>query len=187
MFKKSYLVKVPSDSRIYVNSQKRILLIKSNFNESLLKIKNDNLKLLKIKNKKNFLSIVSKSKKNKNLKTLYKKNLLNIKKLFFNTISKNWKKLKLQGIGYKFSIISNKHVNILHLKLGYSHSVYVKLPNFIIVKLTNNNVLFLQSNSIEKLLLVSELIKNCKRPDPYKGKGILYVNENINLKIGKKS
>jgi len=187
MFKKSYLVKVPSDLKIYVNSKKKIVLVKNDRSEGLLKIKNENLKLLKIKNNKKFISIVSNSKKNKNLKILYKKNLLNIKRLCFDIISKSWKKLKLQGIGYKFSIISNKHVNILHLKLGYSHSVYVKLPNYITVKLTKNNVLFLQSNSIEKLLLVSELIKNCKRPDPYKGKGILYVNENISLKIGKKS
>lgn len=167
--------------------KKKTVLVKSGYNEGLLKIKNNNLKLLKIKNNKNFISIVSNPKNNKNLKILYKKNLLNIKRLCFDTISKSWKKLKLQGIGYKFSIISNKHVNILHLKLGYSHSIYVKLPNYVTVKLTNNNVLFLQSNSIEKLFLVSELIKNCKRPDPYKGKGILYVNENINLKLGKKS
>lgn len=189
MFKKSFLIKIPCSLKVYINPEKNFLLVKNEYNTGLLKIKSNHLKLFKIKNERNFILILPNFNKNqkKTLKFFHKESVSNIKRLFIDVISKSWKKLKLQGIGYKFSIISNKDENILHLKLGYSHSIYFKLPDYITVKLTNNNVLFLYSNSIEKLTFVSELIKNCKRPDPYKGKGISYVNENINLKLGKKS
>ena len=101
--------------------------------------------------------------------------------------SKRCKKSRLNSISYKISIIQHKLTSIIHLKLGYSHSVYFKLPDYIKAKITKNNILFLFGNSIEKLSFIAGLIKNCKRPDPYKGKGILYVGENINLKVGKKS
>ena len=114
----------------------------------------------------------------------YKKDFVRLKRLIFDVSYKSFRKLKLQGIGYKFSIISDK---IINLKLGFSHNIYFKLPEYVTIKLTKNNTLFLFSDSTEKLVTISESIKRCKRPDPYKGKGVLYENEKIQFKIGKKS
>jgi len=176
MLKKSFLIKIPKIISIYVDSKKGFLVIKNGSNSFLLKT--FNFRLIKIRNKIEFLYIVENNSKS------YTKYFRKLKKLIFDVSYKSFRKLKLQGIGYKFSIISN---NLIHLKLGFSHSIYFKLPEYITAKLTKNNILFLFSDSTEKLVLISESIKNCKIPDPYKGKGILYVNEKINLKIGKKS
>jgi large subunit ribosomal protein L6 len=132
-------------------------------------------------NKTEFLHILSYNQKNYN----YKESIATLKRVLIEVSFKSFKRLKLNGIGYKFIIISKLNT-IIHLKLGYSHSIYFKLPESVTAKLTKNNVLFLLSNSNEKLLTVSEAIRSCKIPDPYKGKGIMYANEKINLKLGKK-
>jgi len=184
MFKKSCLIKIPKNVSIYIDSQKKLCLLRNNGNNSLINVNFDVLRFIKIKNKREFIYINPVHRANE---TLYKDSVLSFKRALTDISSNSCKKLKLKGIGYKVSIIKNEVNNVIHLKLGYSHSIYFKLPQYVAAKLTKNNVLFLFSNSAEKLSLVAELIKNCKRPDPYKGKGILYVNEKLNLKVGKKS
>ena len=176
MLKKSSLIKIPKKTSIYIIPKKKILVIKSGSNSFILK--NFNFSLIKIKNKTEFLYIRHNDYKN------YKKDFVRLKRLIFDVSYKSFRKLKLQGIGYKFSIISDK---IINLKLGFSHNIYFKLPEYVTIKLTKNNTLFLFSDSTEKLVTISESIKRCKRPDPYKGKGVLYENEKIQFKIGKKS
>ena len=186
MFKKSSIIKIPKNIKIYIDLKKKVYLLKNNNNIRLVKINFDIFKL--IKNKKEFIYLTPILFNNNKLKKKhYKESLFYLKRILKDISFKSCKKLKLNGIGYKISIIENTINNIIHFKLGYSHSIYFKLPSHVTVKLTKNNVLFLFSNSTEKLSLVSGLIKNCKKPDPYKGKGILYVNEKLTLKVGKKS
>ena len=172
-------VKIPKNISIYIHPKKKFLLIKSNYNKVLIKI---NFIVFKVmRNNIEFLHILSYNQKNLN----HKKSVTVLKRALIEVSFKSFKRLKLNGIGYKFSIIP-KLSSIIHLKLGYSHSVYFKLPEYVTAKLTKNNILFLFSNSNEKLLTIAEAIKSCKIPDPYKGKGIMYINEKINLKVGKK-
>lgn len=174
-----HCIKIPKNLIIYTYPKKNILLIKSRHNKALIKI---NFPVFKtMTNKIEFLHILSYNQKNYN----YKESIATLKRVLIEVSFKSFKRLKLNGIGYKFIIISKLNT-IIHLKLGYSHSIYFKLPESVTAKLTKNNVLFLLSNSNEKLLTVSEAIRSCKIPDPYKGKGIMYANEKINLKLGKK-
>jgi len=189
MFKKSFFVKIPKDINIYIDLKKKYFLIQSIFNKKLVKINSEILKVIKTENKIVFLYVTDFFSSNRKsiIKKRQKEILLILKRMLIDASSKSCRKLKLHGIGYKISIIQNNFGNIIHLKLGYSHSIYFKLPVNITAKITKNNILFLFGNSSEKLSLVAGLIKNYKKPDPYKGKGILYVGEKINLKLGKKS
>lgn len=166
-------IKIPKNVVIYIHQKKNFLLVKSSHNQVLIKI--DDYIFKSIKNKTEFLHIVPDNRET----------LAQIKKSIIAVSFKNFRRLKLKGIGYKCVIIS-KVSTVLHFKLGYSHSVYFKLPKDVTAKLTKNNILFLFSNSFEKLCTISEAIKNCKTPDPYKGKGIMYVDDKIKLKVGKK-
>ena len=166
-------IKIPKNVVIYIHQKKNFLLIKSSHNQVLIKI--DGYVFKSRKEKIEFLHILPDKKET----------LALIKRSIIEVSFKNFRRLKLNGIGYKCLIIS-KESTVLHFKLGYSHSVYFKLPKDVTAKLTKNNILFLFSNSLEKLFTISEAIKNCKIPDPYKGKGIMYVNDKIKLKVGKK-
>ena len=95
------------------------------------------------------------------------------------------KKLKFIGLGYKFFLIDSK-LNLLHLKLGYSHSVYFHVPSNIILNFNKNTILYFKGNEYYILTQILSRIKTNKIPDLYKGKGILYENEMIKLKKGKK-
>jgi len=78
--------------------------------------------------------------------------------------------------------------NILKLKLGYSHSVYFEIPELSLIRTYSrrpfNGLAFLTFNS--NVLVFPELIAAAKRPDSYKGKGIIYLNQVLKLKKSKK-
>lgn len=95
------------------------------------------------------------------------------------------KELELVGVGYRAS----NNGNVLELSLGYSHAIYVVLPKEI--KLTtkterNSNPLITLESADKALLgLVCTKIRSFRKPEPYKGKGVLYVGEQIRRKSGK--
>lgn len=189
MFKQSSFVKVPSDIRVYADLKTQYLLLQNTNTKKLIKL---NSKVIPIKNKKKvnylYISTCFLFKNKKKVNGQQKSISLFFKKVFKEMVFKSSRKLNLNGVGYKILITENSLNNcILHFKLGYSHSVYLKLPKDIIVKLNKSNSLFLFSSSIKKLTLISSLIKKCKSPDVYKGKGFLYEYERLTLKIGKKS
>jgi large subunit ribosomal protein L6 len=90
--------------------------------------------------------------------------------------------LILKGIGYKAFIENNN----LILKLGYSHNIIINIPQNIKIINQSNNLIF---NSTDFIYLTQfvHYIKSFKKPEPYKGKGILLKNEKILKKEGKKS
>jgi len=93
--------------------------------------------------------------------------------------------LKLIGIGYKIFPIDNIK-NLYQFKLGFSHSIYYKVPNNINVFIKKNTLIYLSGSSIKNVTQLASNIRSYKKPEPYKGKGILYHNETIKLKQGKK-
>nr|YP_003795321.1 ribosomal protein L6 [Chromera velia]ADJ66563.1 ribosomal protein L6 [Chromera velia] len=74
---------------------------------------------------------------------------------------------------------------ILQLELGYSHRLNLILPKTLNLQLRDNNI---GLSSADKVLvgLLSSAIRQLRKPEPYKGKGIKYSNEVVMLKIGKK-
>ena len=98
-------------------------------------------------------------------------------------IIQNFKKiLILNGLGFKVL----KENNQLIFKLGYSHDVIISIPAMIRIELLKANQLILYSSDWEQLTQFCANLRKLKKIDPYKGKGILFKNEQIKLKEGKK-
>ena len=89
--------------------------------------------------------------------------------------------LILQGVGYRAAVQGKEIV----LNLGYSHPVKMTIPETISVEVVQNTTINLKSCDKELLGLFASKIREWRRPEPYKGKGILYKNEQILRKAGK--
>jgi large subunit ribosomal protein L6 len=130
--------------------------------------------------KKNQLILIFNSQKNKkSILNLYNKLI----KLKIKGVLQGFKlNLILKGIGFK-AFVENDN---LILKLGFSHNITVSIPSNIKVISQANNLIF---SSIDFIFLTQfvHFIKNHKKPEPYKGKGLLLKNEKILKKEGKKS
>ena len=95
------------------------------------------------------------------------------------------KQMELVGVGYR---VTNKG-NLLEFALGYTHPILIQLPDTIKVetKMERNQNPQIILKSCDKQLLgqVCAKIRSFRKPEPYKGKGILFVGEQIRRKSGK--
>ena len=95
------------------------------------------------------------------------------------------KKMELVGVGYR---VSNKG-NLVEFALGYTHSIFLQLPDEIKVETkaerNQNPQIILRSCDKQLLGQVCAKIRSFRKPEPYKGKGILFVGEQIRRKSGK--
>ena len=89
--------------------------------------------------------------------------------------------LILKGVGYRAAVQGKEIV----LNLGYSHPVKIAIPETISVEVVQNTTINLKSCDKELLGLFASNIRAWRRPEPYKGKGILYKDEQILRKVGK--
>ncbi len=94
-------------------------------------------------------------------------------------------KLNIVGVGYKAFLEKDKLV----LKIGFSHNVTYNIPKNITVKILNQKLLtiLITGTDFQKITQTAAEIKHLKPVEPYKGKGIRYFNEIIQLKEGKKT
>ena len=89
--------------------------------------------------------------------------------------------LILKGVGYRAAVQGQEIV----LSLGYSHPVKIEIPKDISVEIVQNTTINLKSCDKELLGLFAANIRTWRQPEPYKGKGILYKDEQIIRKPGK--
>ena len=89
--------------------------------------------------------------------------------------------LILKGVGYRAAVQGKEIV----LSLGYSHPVKIDIPETVSVEVIQNTTINLKSCDKGLLGLFASNIRAWRRPEPYKGKGILYKNEQILRKAGK--
>ena len=92
------------------------------------------------------------------------------------------KTLELNGTGYRASVSGSN----LKLELGYSHDVNFDIPNDVKIECPKQNLIKLTSINKEKLGAAAAKIRSYRKPEPFKGKGIKYVDEYIFRKEGKK-
>ncbi len=90
------------------------------------------------------------------------------------------KSLIIEGVGYKANVSGKK----LTLNVGYSNPVEFELPENINAAVDNNKIT-LESIDKELLGLTASQIRQVRKPEPYKGKGIRYEDEHIVRKVGK--
>lgn len=94
-------------------------------------------------------------------------------------------KLELVGVGYKASVQGS----ILELNLGYSHNIFLVVPSEIKVSAETvkgkNPIVTLESSDKQLIGQVAAKIRSLRKIEPYKGKGIRFVGEEIRRKAGK--
>lgn len=91
------------------------------------------------------------------------------------------KRLEVNGVGYR----AVKQGKKLVLSLGYSHPVEMEDPEGIEVTVDGQNLIIVKGIDKEKVGQYAAEIRDKRRPEPYKGKGIKYVDEVIRRKVGK--
>jgi len=125
---------------------------------------------------------ISESKSSKMLQGLYR-NLIN--NLILGVSQGFKKQLVLSGLGYKAALeqgINNKQKLIL--SVGFSHPIEIEAPegiNFTVAK----NIITIEGIDKQIVGELAAKIRNFKKPEPYKGKGIRYLDEVVRRKPGK--
>jgi large subunit ribosomal protein L6 len=92
------------------------------------------------------------------------------------------KELEIQGVGYRAAMAGN----VLKLSLGYSHEVNFEVPAGVTVTSPKQTEIVVEGIDQQLVGQVAANIRDWKRPEPYKGKGIRYKGEFIFRKEGKK-
>jgi len=91
------------------------------------------------------------------------------------------KKLEIQGIGFRAELAGEE----LILNVGFSHPVKMKIPEGINI-LIEKNIITVSGINKELVGQVAANIRKVKKPEPYKGKGIRYLGEQVRRKVGKR-
>ena len=140
--------------------------------------------LVSIEQSENILSVkrVNESKTAKAKHGLYRS-------LFYNMVqgvSNGWsKELELVGVGYR----ANNQGQKLELALGFSHNIVFQIPVEVKVETVSekgkNPIIKLMSLDKQLVGAIASKIRSFRKPEPYKGKGVKYVGEEIRRKAGK--
>ena len=156
-----------NESRIIVNGKFGILETK--IPDTIDIIQNENILNLVLKNKaRDFQALHGL------YRTLINNMVIGVSEQFHIT-------LILKGVGYRATVQNDQII----LNLGYSHPVSLSIPESISVEILQNTNINLRSCDKELLGLFASNIRAWRRPEPYKGKGILYKDEKILRKAGK--
>jgi large subunit ribosomal protein L6 len=96
-------------------------------------------------------------------------------------VTEGWKReLEINGVGYRAEVSGDS----ITFALGYSHPIVFKLPKSVTAKVEKNRLTLVSSDK-DELGQVSAKIRELRPPEPYKGKGVKYVEEVIKKKVGK--
>jgi large subunit ribosomal protein L6 len=95
------------------------------------------------------------------------------------------KRLEVRGVGYRFKVSGSK----LNLSLGFSHPIEFMSPEGITITADEENKNMMIIQGIDKQLVgeTAARIREYRKPEPYKGKGVRYVDEYVPMKQGKKA
>ena len=130
-----------------------------------------------VKNNKIFLLLLNNNNKNYYglMRSLIQNMIIGVNKKFKRV-------LILEGVGYKFKLIENN----IYIYVGFTHVVKFNFSNDISIKLDSPIRIQIEGINIQKVTQFAAQIYNICPPEPYKGKGILFENQKIIKKIGKK-
>lgn len=91
------------------------------------------------------------------------------------------KQLEIRGVGYRAALQGN----IVNLSMGYSHPVDLEIPKGLTVSIPKNTDIIIEGADKQLVGEFAAKIRNVRRPEPYLGKGIRYVDEYVARKAGK--
>ena len=107
----------------------------------------------------------------------------NIRNMIIGVTEGFEKKLESVGVGYRFQLKGKQ----LSVSAGYSHAVLVDIPSGITLEVPSNTELTVKGINKQLVGEFAANVRDIRRPEPYKGKGIRYVGEYIRRKEGKKA
>jgi large subunit ribosomal protein L6 len=183
-----YTIKIPNDITVIYSSKKKIIILKGLLSRKALKL---DVQLFMIKSK-NILKVSQlpffkiSNNERKKLKAFQGTTVALIKQLIVETSTVLYQKLKFVGVGYRAFDVDNFKNKLLLFKLGYSHFLYFKISSTVKIFCLKMTKLFIYGNSYKNVTKIASLIRSYKKPESYKGKGILYETEKIILKEGRK-
>jgi large subunit ribosomal protein L6 len=93
------------------------------------------------------------------------------------------KRLEIQGVGYRAALRGKD----IELSVGYSHPVSIKAPDGIEFEVPQPTQIIVRGNSKQMVGEIAARIRKVRPPEPYKGKGIRYVDEYVARKVGKRA
>ncbi|OHA18835.1 MAG: 50S ribosomal protein L6 [Candidatus Taylorbacteria bacterium RIFCSPHIGHO2_02_FULL_47_18] len=134
-----------------------------------------------IKNENNVISVALSGNSPK-LKPLVGTTVAHIKNMIAGSNKPFEKNLVVEGIGFKADVKGST----LTLSLGFTHPVIVSIPQGLVVT-AEKNVIKVVGPDIETVGQFAAFVRERRKPEPYKGKGIRYENEVIRRKQGKKT
>lgn len=186
IFKKKEIIIRPDYLSIFYFNKSKFIIFRCDTAVQFLKL-HLNLDFILLKNKFfisiNFLNRNLSTKNKKKLKIQQKLNCYRIKLCIVEVSKKLYKKLNLVGVGYKiFKTKNYKSSDILLLKLGFSHFIFIKIKKLSINLFCLKNIKFFINGNFVRINQICALIKSFKKPELYKGKGIRFQNEKIILK-----
>ncbi|MGX7638283.1 50S ribosomal protein L6 [Candidatus Karelsulcia muelleri] len=170
---------------ILIKIKNKVIYVTGPLGKLSLKIRGN----LKIERAENKITIKRRennkyNKYNKSLHGLYR---MLINNMIIGVLYGFKKELELKGVGYKVALDNEKKV--LEFNLGYSHNIVMNFPKDLKVEIKNemnkNPRIILMSYDKQLLGIFAAKIRSLRKPDPYKGKGIRYINEYIIKKAGK--
>ena len=167
-------INIPAN--VNVNYEKSNLTVKGKFGVLETKIP----ETIELQFDNNILKVNLK-KKNRNLKSLHGLYRTLVNNMIIGVSEQFETTLILKGVGYRATVQGKEII----LNLGYSHPVKIEIPESISVEILKNTTIHLKSCNKELLGLFASNIRVWRQPEPYKGKGILYKNEQILRKAGK--
>jgi large subunit ribosomal protein L6 len=137
---------------------------------------------VKVENNEIVVARPTDSKRHKSFHGLYRSLINNM----VIGVSEGYKKdLELVGVGFKAS----NQGQVLELNLGYSHSIFFSLPNEVSLKTETakgkNPIITLESIDKELIGQIAAKIRELRKVEPYKGKGVRFVGEKVRRKAGK--
>ncbi len=120
------------------------------------------------------------NKENKTERSLWGTYASHVKNMVIGVTTGFSKQLEVNGVGYKIAMQGTD----IRLDVGYSHPVIFAIPQEIKAS-TEKNIITLESANKEILGAIAAEIRAVRKPEPYKGKGIKYMEETIRRKAGK--
>jgi large subunit ribosomal protein L6 len=169
-------ITIPENVKIEYNSNESRIIVKGKFGTLETKIP----QTIDIVQNTNSLSLVLENK-TRNLRALHGLHRTLINNMVIGVSEQFQLTLILKGVGYRAVVQKDQII----LNLGYSHPVSLLIPESVTVEILQNTNINLRSCDKELLGLFASNIRAWRRPEPYKGKGILYKNEQILRKAGK--
>ena len=125
--------------------------------------------------------IIERSSNDKKVKALHGLTRTLINNMIIGVTQGFQKGLEIVGIGYRAVLQGGT----LTLNLGYSHPINYKAPDGIDLQMRQKNIILVSGTDKQLVGQVAAQIRAFKKPDPYKGKGIKYLTEQVKRKAGK--